>query len=120
MPAYYFASRPPGIGCQPDGFDPDTREIYVPRREVVELNGRAVWGKVDYPEPLTSGQCELYDLIPADPVERAQAYISREDPDTVADYFMQTDELLAYLRDRHHDHLAGCVLTVRLASEVER
>ena len=66
---YYYRNRPPGIGCQPDGFDPDARETWFPRKEV---NGVPYFGKVSYPEPLSCEDLYRYKLRPVDLVEYAE------------------------------------------------
>ena len=81
MPRYLYLNRPPGIGCQPDGYT----EIkhYWPRREYVEAQGDAgiyeqpVYGWVDYPEPLTPYQCWKWDFLPVDRVESFVITLSR-------------------------------------------
>jgi len=75
---YYYRNRPPGIGCQPDGFDPDTREYWRPRREVA---GVPYHGKVSYPRLLRFERVWQYELVPADPVERAE-YIFWQEQET--------------------------------------
>jgi hypothetical protein len=69
MNEYYYINRPPGIGCQPDGFDIDTRETWMPRRRVGD---RYFLGTVSYPEPLDPEDVWQYELYPVDPVERAE------------------------------------------------
>lgn len=69
MHKYYYRNRPPGIGCQPDGFDPDTREAWRPRKDV---NGIPYHGEVSYPEPLSPEDLYRYELRPADLVECAE------------------------------------------------
>lgn len=76
MNRYFYTLRPPGIGCQPDGFT--ARQAEVPRRTSVtpslELAGRLVakgveinnFGWVEYTEPLTLDQMFRFDLLPCD------------------------------------------------------
>ena len=66
---YYYRNRPPGIGCQPDGFDLYTREYWCPRKEI---DGVPYHGVVSYPTPLTPEQIWQYELRPADLVEYAE------------------------------------------------
>ena len=67
MPKYYLVARPPGIGCQPDGWT--TFEIWVPTRE---RDGRHYFGWVEYPEPLPPEKIWEYELRAADDVEHAE------------------------------------------------
>ena len=75
MYEYYYRNRPPGIGCQPDGFDPELTQCWRPRREV---NGVPYHGVVVYVEPLLPKQIWQYELRPADLVECAE-YVFWED-----------------------------------------
>jgi len=72
---YYYRNRPPGIGCQPDGFDPDTREWWRPRKDV---NGISYHGKVSYSEPLSPWDIYRFELRPVDLVEYAEYIFWRE------------------------------------------
>ncbi len=67
--SYLFLSRPPGIGCQPDGDDIDKRETWWPSRNVGGFNclGRAVW-----PARLSPRDVYLYTLRPESELERAE------------------------------------------------
>ena len=69
MFTYYYRNRPPRIGCQPKGFDPELTEYWRPRRKV---NGIPYHGKASYPAPLTPEQIWQYELRPADLVEYAE------------------------------------------------
>lgn len=67
---YFYINRPAGYGCQPDGFS--RYEAWIPAREVVGLGYRSFLGEVEYPIRLAAVDVWKYDLIPADPVERAK------------------------------------------------
>jgi len=109
MPTYYYLNRPPGIGCQPGGFDPDTRETYLPGRYV---KGRHVLGKVEYPKRLPAEEVHRYDLFPADVRERAELVLARETCQAIKDEYLQTDnDRLVEFKD--NDVLAWAVLVLR-------
>lgn len=94
MHEYYYRNRPPGIGCQPDGFDPGTRESWVPRKDV---NGIPYHGKVSYPEPLDHEDLYRYELRPVNLVEYAEyVFWQHGDPgyDIKADYLSANRALL--------------------------
>ena len=78
--SYLYVNRPPGPGCQPDGFDPDTREAWVPPQPVQHLDhkGRCFWGRVQYPYGLLYEQIHRYELLPEDRRERANMIFERE------------------------------------------
>ncbi len=63
---YYYLSRPPGIGCQPDGFL--ERKEWYPKRFPEEFP-RGAWGWVTYPERLPMKSIWLKDLFPVERVE---------------------------------------------------
>ena len=112
---YYYRNRPPGIGCQPSGFDPDTRECWHPRRGV---RGLLYHGQVSYSEPLKFEQVWRYELVPADPVENAEyAFWQELDPgyDMRDDYLSTPREQLQQLA--RHDVLAGAALVILDAQE---
>lgn len=67
---YFYINRPAGYGCQPDGFD--RHEAWIPARSVEGLGDRAFLGEVEYPIRLSPVDVWKYDLLPADPVERAK------------------------------------------------
>ena len=75
MMKYYYLSRPPGIGCQPDGWA--NREVFSPARGPDDY-GRVVHGWVKYEGPLDYCMVWKYDLIPADLGERARFLLARE------------------------------------------
>jgi len=61
---YFYINRPPGIGCQPEGFV--DREMWMPAKPQL-LIGRGEWnvlGWVEYPEPLDQEQIWLKELYP--------------------------------------------------------
>jgi hypothetical protein len=81
MPRYYYEFRPPGIGCQPDGWT--KREGGLPKttftvpsglRDKSELEISA-FGWVEYEDKLTFDQMFKKDLIPHNPQERARYYM---------------------------------------------
>ena len=65
---YFYLTRPPGIGCQPDGYT-DT-QIWLPMQYPEEFP-RGAFGYVIYSAPLPVSQILRYDLFPADPLEKA-------------------------------------------------
>ena len=93
MYEYYYLSRPPGIGCQPPGFDPDTRETWVPRRET---SGSYYWGKVSYPEGLSHEEICRYNLRPVDQVEYAHHVFWEKDAESWEDEYLAQDLSLLY------------------------
>jgi len=114
---YYYRNCPPGIGCQPSGFDPDTREYWCPRKEV---DGVPYHGQVSYPEPLECKQVWQYELVPADPVEHAEYIFWREQEigseiDLRFDYLNTDRETLEALAK--HDALARAALVLLDALE---
>ena len=86
---YFYRNRPPGIGCQPDGWE--EREAWSPVRAVPEiasdLKHHHFHGWVEYQRALTPYICWKYELLPADPVERAvfMFYVSagRDTPEMI-------------------------------------
>jgi len=77
---YYYEFRPPGIGCQPDGWT--NREGGLPKSKYIVPSGLpnkeksiSAFGWVEYDEPLSFDQIYKKDLIPHDPVERAKFYL---------------------------------------------
>ena len=110
MPTYRYMCRPPGIGCQPDGFDPDTREMWLPAKEI---DGRHFFGRVEYPEPLPMEKIWHFDLWPEDEVERAELTFYREHEDAGwmrEHYLEQPVEFLREHADRCRFAAAALVL----------
>ncbi len=68
---YYRSLRGPGIGHQPDGFNPDRRNSVLKRRPT-PLGPRHFYGSVEYPQPLTMKQIYDFELWAADPVQWAK------------------------------------------------
>ena len=104
--AYLMTSRPPGIGCQPDGWI--ERETWLPAHEV---DGRYFLGRVVYPERLSPEQVYRYELWPEDEVERAKLIFAREPEWIREDYMAQEVEFLEELADR--DQLAWAALVLK-------
>ncbi len=77
MPKYYYCNRPPGIGCQPDGFT--ERETWLPAKEI---DNRLCFGYAVYPKPLAPEQVYRFDLRPESIVEQAEYVFWREDSDS--------------------------------------
>lgn len=111
MYEYYYRLRPPGTSCQPDGFDPDTRECWRPRKDV---NGISYHGKVSYQEPLSHEDLYHYDLRPVDLAEYAEYVFWREQEiegvDLRFDYLNTSRETLEALARR--DILAQAALVI--------
>lgn len=79
MPTQYlFKSRPPGIGCQPDGFVPDTMEAWYPAKSHESCPTRRFFGSVEYEEPLPFERIDHYSLYPVNLLERAEMVFWRE------------------------------------------
>lgn len=62
MHRYYLTQRPPGIGCQPEGFI--EVEWFVGRIFVPSI-GREAWGYVEYDRKLTEKEITDYELTEA-------------------------------------------------------
>lgn len=65
---YFYRNRPPGIGCQPEGFT--ETQAWVPMQHPDQFP-RGAFGYVIYSTPLPVNQVWRYDLFPADPLEKA-------------------------------------------------
>jgi len=111
MGIYLYSSRPPGIGCQPDGWV--DRETWLPAREV---NGRHHFGKVEYNVALSFEAIRRYELWPENELERAEMVFWREGPDADwlrTDYLAADEELLQELKSS--DAKAWAALVIRSA-----
>lgn len=69
---YYLLNRPPGIGCQPDGFV--DRETWLPSRKIPDGDYWHALGWVEYLRPLSMEEVWKKELRPADP-EEWKAYL---------------------------------------------
>ena len=71
---YFYLSRPPDIGCQPDGWL--NREGGLPKK-IYEVNGvfQNSFGAIEYPSLLPFEVSDKYDLMPADPKENALLHL---------------------------------------------
>ena len=78
---YFYINRPPGIGCQPEGFV--DREIWMPAKthKVVGGNNRYFLGWVEYPEPLEPELVWKWELMPRDMCETNRYLDWREEND---------------------------------------
>lgn len=65
---YFYLNRPPGPGCQPDGFT--SKETWLPKQFPQEFP-RGAWGLVAYQKPLNFVQIDSYDLLPQNLLEKA-------------------------------------------------
>lgn len=113
--AYLYRNRPPGIGCQPDGFNPDTRKTWLPAKQI---DGRNVFGRVEYPEPLAPEQVNRYDLLPENEVELAEMVFWLEGDSAEwlrADYLAADEKMLQDYAER--DAKAWAALVIRNAQE---
>lgn len=72
---YYYLNRPPGSGCQPDGFT--NHESWLPKQCPSEFP-RGAFGWVEYPEPLPLEAIWKYDLFPQDTLQRT-IYLAWQD-----------------------------------------
>jgi len=114
MHYYLFLSRPPGISCQPDGFDIDTREVWLPARKV---DGRNCLGRCGWPEPLSWQDIVHYSLHPESEIERAELVFAREGEDRQwlrENYMSQPDELLQEYADEDIKAWAALILKASL------
>jgi len=79
---YYYLNRPPGIGCQPDGFV--DRKTWMPGR-VLNFGQREMvyhaLGWVEYLEPLDPEQVWKWELWPHDDGEYEQYRAWRKEND---------------------------------------
>ena len=80
MAKYYYLSRPPGIGCQPDG--DISREAWSPTKPIPPLPTQTVddyrrpaHGFVLYAKPLSYYVAWKHDLLPAEETERLAWYL---------------------------------------------
>ncbi len=112
MPSsYLYRNRPPGIGCQPDGFD--AHETWLPGREV---EGRHFLGRVEYSQSLSWEQVKRYELWPEDELERAEMTFTREGKDSAwlrEDYLAQSIGKLEAFADRDTKAWAALVILSR-------
>ena len=119
---YFYRNRPPGIGCQPDGWS--AREGGLPKDYWKDSAGETVYafGWVEYSEPLTFEQAWLKDLLPDEHVERANysiwAYMDRDEKEaawiTESYQTLSTEELE---KEAPRDFMARAILTIRKAQE---
>ena len=105
---YYFLSRPPGIGCQPDGFA--NREYWRPKQEIPGTE-RTAHGWVEYPEKLTAEQVEHWSFWIADVLERAEYVFAGKDW-LRENYLSQPIEKLREYADEHRDLKAWAALVI--------
>lgn len=68
---FYRSMRGPGIGHQPEGFDPDTRKAGSIESQT-PFGLRTFWGIVSYPSALTPDQVYRFELWPCRPIEFAK------------------------------------------------
>lgn len=114
MSKYYYLSRPPGIGCQPD--DSISMETWCPVRPIPPLPTqmmndyrRPAHGFVLYAKPLSYYRAWKYDLLPADETERLAGYLwiqgERDRLDTLdllSSYLEIEPDMLADFAERDH------------------
>jgi len=108
--AYLYVNRPPSIGCQPDGFYPDLREVWMPGRQV---GNRHFLGRVVYPKPLPFDDILRYELWPENIVTRAEMVFWREGSATSwlrTEYLTAEEALLREHLDRDPKAWAALVL----------
>jgi hypothetical protein len=112
---YYYRNRPPGIGCQPDGFA--EREQWLPAQDCPAGGGHC-FGWVEYPARLSLDRVYRYDLVADDLLERA-VYLFWRHFDDEANWLRFVEEYfaagsLAQLAGRG-DHVAELVQTLQSA-----
>lgn len=116
---YLFLSRPPGIGCQPDGFDIDSREAWLPRRDI---GGIYCLGRCGWHEKLSPRDVWHYSLRPESEIERAElVFWDHKDGFSEwlrEDYMSQPDEFLKEYADKG-DNKAWAALVLKRQEEKE-
>lgn len=111
---YLYLSHPPGIGCQPEGFDIDSREVWMPSRKI---NGRNCLGRCGWEHPLEPRDIFHYSLRPESELERAElTFWDRDKNETIAwlrgNYLRQPIEKLQRYAEEHHDVKAWAALII--------
>lgn len=64
MHKYYLVNRPPGIGCQPEGYK--NSEVWMPARPIPESPTWRALGWAEYENKLSLQEIWKYELFPAD------------------------------------------------------
>jgi len=106
MPTYYYRNRPPGIGCQPDGFT--RREDYY---GAAQGRNTRYHGEVEYPEALTHEQVYKYELVPADTLEAALFDLREKGDWLIGDYAEAPVEVIEQCS--RNDTVAWWILRLR-------
>lgn len=117
MASYLFRNRPPGIGCQPDGWV--NRETWMPAKEIQD---RFFLGQVEYAEPLPFEQVKRYELWPESELERAEYVFWLEDEDADwlrADYLAQPVEMLRQYAPRDQKAQAALIILRHQTERIE-
>jgi len=116
MPEYLYRKRPPGIGCQPDGWI--EREAWHPPREHPSGNeGQHFWGIIEYPEKLPISEIIRWDFWPVDATERAEM-VFRDDDWLRENYLSQpVDKLREYAAKGDQKAAAALVLKGEVGSQ---
>lgn len=89
MATYLYSHRPPGIGCQPDGWT--DRETWLPAKII---GHRYFFGRVEYDGGLSFETVSRYELWPKSELERAEMVFWREDLDWLRESYLTADEAL--------------------------
>jgi len=115
MANYLFRNRPPGIGCQPDGWV--NRETWMPAKEIQE---RFFLGQVEYAEPLPFEQVKRYELWPESELERAEMIFWLEGEDAGwlrTDYLSQPLDRLEKYAARYDQKAQAALIILRHQTE---
>lgn len=120
---YYRSARGPGLGHQPEKFDPDTRLAW-PRGEDKEtpLGPWKFYGQVDYEQPLPHQGVYDFELWPANSVEwpRYQAWLEYREAKSLWIYenyaeALQDEDKAALLAKE----LAALVVTILIQAGID-
>ena len=115
MPRYLYTSRPPSIGCQPDGFT--NREVWIPSHEV---DGRHYLGVAEYDKPLDFKDIRAYELMPEEKGERLVYMALRAELEwwVFQDYYQADEDVVKSAAAR--DFTAYLVTEIKGMEEAEK
>ncbi len=114
MAEYLYRTRPPGLGCQPNGWI--EREAWHPSREhEAGSEEQYFWGHVTYAGPLTFPEIDRYELWPVSLTERAQyAFWGKgDDAEWLYESYMAADADLLREHVQRGDTLAKAALVLK-------
>lgn len=107
MYTYYYVNRPPGMGCQPDGWV--EREDYFGR---TDRQHSPYHGHVRYDRRLTLDEIYRYELEPNDLVEGALYHLRDELPYWINEY-VEADPIEVKRFAEKHDKVAHWIHLLR-------